>query len=545
MTIPEALIEAAWKRGARHCFGVPGSGALMDLIDAGRRRGVEFVSTANEASAAIAAAYYGHLRGCAGLALAIKGPGAGNLVGGAVNAYFERKPVVCITEALPEAFVPVEMGQRIDQSGLFRTAAKQTARLVPAAAGTTIDAAFDSATTGRPGPVLLDLPGDLGGAEAGAAAQAARQAASTPPTATAAAPAVAAAAAVVAEMRRPVIIGGGDLLRAGAQDELERLAERIGAAVLVAIDGRGVLAEDHPRFAGVFAGLPPPAVLANRVLAEADGVILAGVDPLAAEAPWQAQLPTVELVADRAYQTLSPLPRARVDGPLSATLAALATAAGEGADDGFPVAAIHRLQAAAGDRFARPGDARFAVQDIIDAIRAALPRDGMLFSESAAFVLMLEYLWPVYRPDTFFGSAGGRTMGLMLPAILGARLARPQSAMIGLGGDGSALMRLGELEAFARTGAAVPLVIVNDQAYGTIRARQRARGFPAYSLDLQPVDYAQVARACGLQGVTVSDPDEFRIALRQALNADTATLIDARVDPEPYWEGFVPTTGAE
>ena len=76
MTIPEALIEAAWRRGARHCFGVPGSGALMDLIDAGRRRGVEFVSTANEASAAIAAAYYGHLRGCAGLALAIKGPGS-------------------------------------------------------------------------------------------------------------------------------------------------------------------------------------------------------------------------------------------------------------------------------------------------------------------------------------------------------------------------------------------------------------------------------------------------------------------------------------
>lgn len=544
MTIPEALIEAAWRRGARHCFGVPGSGALMDLIDAGRRRGVEFVSTANEASATIAAAYYGHLRGCAGLALAIKGPGAGNLVGGAVNAYFERKPVVCITEALPEAFVPVEMGQRIDQPGLFRTAAKQVARLVPADAGAAIDAAFDCAAAGRPGPVLLDLPGDLGGAEAGTATHAAPGAAGAPTTA-ADAQAVAAATTAVAEMRRPVIIAGGDLLRAAAQDELERLAERIGAAVLVAIDARGALAEDHPRFAGVFACLPPTAVLANRVLTEADGVILAGVDPLAAEAPWQAQLPTVELVADRAYQTLSPLPRARVDGPLGATLAALAAAAGERADAGFPVAAIHRLQAAVGDRFARPGAARFAVQDIIESIRAALPRDGMLFSESAAFVLMLEYLWPVYRPDTFFGSAGGRTMGLMLPAILGARLARPQSAMVGLGGDGSALMRLGELEAFARTGAAVPLVIVNDQAYGTIRARQRARGFPAYSLDLEPVDYAQVARACGLHGVTVSDPDEFRTALRQALNADTATLIDARVDPEPYWASFVPTTGAE
>ena len=405
MTIPEALIEAAWKRGARHCFGVPGSGALMDLIDAGRRRGVEFVSTANEASAAIAAAYYGHLRGCAGLALAIKGPGAGNLVGGAVNAYFERKPVVCITEALPEAFVPAELGQRIDQPGLFQQAAKQVAKLVPAGAGAAIDAAFDTAAAGRPGPVLLDLPGDLGSAAAGTVSQPTLTAVDATPTA-ADAQAVSTAAAAVAEMRRPAIIAGGDLLRAGAQQKLERLAERIGAAVLVAIDARGVLAEDHPRFAGVFACLPPLAVLANRVLAEADGVILAGVDPLAAEAPWQAQLPTVELAADRAYQTLSPLPRARVDGPLGATLTALAAAAGERAGDGFRVAAIHRLQAAVADRFARPGAARFAVQDIIDSIRVALPRDGMLFSESAAFALMLEYLWPVYRPDTFFRLRG-------------------------------------------------------------------------------------------------------------------------------------------
>ena len=544
MTIPEAIIEAAWNRGVRHCFGVPGSGALMDLIDAGRRRGVEFVSTANEASAAIAAAYYGHLRGSAGLALAIKGPGAGNLVGGAVNAYFERKPVVCVTEALPEAILPAEMGQRIDQPGLFQQAAKQAARLVPGAAAASIDAAFDTAAAGRPGPVLLDLPGDLGAAPAGDLPGSVAAAGGGAPVA-AEPRALAAAAAAVGKMRRPVIIAGGDLLRAGAGAELERLAERIGAAVLAAIDARGVLAEDHPRFAGVFACLPPPAVLANRVLAEADGVILAGVDPLAAEAPWQAPLPTVELAADRACQTLSLVPRARVDGPLGATLEALAAAAEERADGGYPVAAIRRLRDAAAGRFARPADARFAVQDIIAGIRGALPRDGLLFSESAAFVLMLEYLWPVYRPDTFFGSAGGRTMGLMLPAILGAKLARPQSVMIGLGGDGSALMRLGELEAFARTGVAVPLVIVNDHAYGTIRARQRARGFPAYALDLQPVDYAQVARACGLQGVTVSHPDQFQAALQRALGAATATLIDARVDPEPYWAGFVPTTGAE
>ena len=544
MTIPEALIEAAWRRGARHCFGVPGSGALMDLIDAGRRRGVEFVSTANEASAAIAAAYYGHLRGCAGLALAIKGPGAGNLVGGAVNAYFERKPVVCITEALPEAFVPVEMGQRIDQPGLFRTAAKQVARLVPADAGAAVDAAFDNASAGRPGPVLLDLPGDLGGAEAGSrgACRAGGRGRSTdgggcPGRGRRGDRGCRDAAAGDHSRRRPAA--------RRAQDELERLAERIGAAVLVAIDARGVLAEDHPRFAGVFACLPPPAVLANRVLAEADGVILAGVDPLAAEAPWQAQLPTVELVADRAYQTLSPLPRARVDGPLGATLAALAAAAG-GARGRRLSGGRHPPAAGRRWRPLRP-PRRCPVRGTghhREHPRRAAPRRhavlgvGGLRTDAGVPVAGVSagHLLRLGRRAHHGAHAAGHS---------GAKLARPQSAMVGLGGDGSALMRLGELEAFARTGAAVPLVIVNDQAYGTIRARQRARGFPAYSLDLQPVDYAQVARACGLHGVTVSDPEEFRTALRQALNADTATLIDARVDPEPYWASFVPTTGAE
>ena len=115
-------------------------------------------------------------------------------------------------------------------------------------------------------------------------------------------------------------------------------------------------------------------------------------------------------------------------------------------------------------------------------------------------------LWPVSRPGTYFGTTGGRTMGLTLPAILGAKLARPEVPMIGLGCNGSLLMRLGELEVFARTGVTVPLVIVNDSALGTIKSRQRSRGLVEYKLDLHPVDLAAAARACGLLAVTVRTP---------------------------------------
>jgi acetolactate synthase-1/2/3 large subunit len=156
---------------------------------------------------------------------------------------------------------------------------------------------------------------------------------------------------------------------------------------------------------------------------------------------------------------------------------------------------------------------------------------------------MLEHLWPVELPGNFLGTSGGRTMGLTVPAALGARLADRKRPMIGIGADGSLLMRLGELEAFARTKAALPLVIINDQALGTMKARQGARGFQNYGLDFNAVDYAAIGTACGLNGVMVDTPEAFRRALQQALKADRTTLIEARVDPQAYQDSFGPTIG--
>ena len=104
-------------------------------------------------------------------------------------------------------------------------------------------------------------------------------------------------------------------------------------------------------------------------------------------------------------------------------------------------------------------------------------------------------------------------------------------------------MRLGELEVFARTGVSVPLVIINDQALGTMKARQKSRAMPDYALDLQTVDFASVARACGLRGVTVEAPEQFEQAFDEAMSADRTTLIDARVDPQAYQDSFGPMIG--
>jgi thiamine pyrophosphate-dependent acetolactate synthase large subunit-like protein len=244
-------------------------------------------------------------------------------------------------------------------------------------------------------------------------------------------------------------------------------------------------------------------------------------------------------VARPEYSTLSEFPVIRLNGDLKSILQKLSPRA----KPGFSEDEIRALRSGVLQHFKRPGQARFAAQDIIEITRELLPPEGLLLSETGAFICMLEHLWPVERPGVYYGTSGGRTMGLMLPAALGARLSDPERPMVGLGADGSLLMRLGELEVFGRTNIAVPLIIINDHALGTMKSRQQSRGLPDFGLDLHAVDFSLAARACGLRGVTVETPEAFRHELCLAMQASQTTLIDARVDPVAYRDSFGPTIG--
>jgi thiamine pyrophosphate-dependent acetolactate synthase large subunit-like protein len=282
-----------------------------------------------------------------------------------------------------------------------------------------------------------------------------------------------------------------------------------------------------------------PNVIETKVFDRADLVLLAGVDAMMTHTLWKLRLPTCELATRPEYPAMSDSPTLRINGDLKLTLRGLSVHA----KPGFAEGDIQALRAGILQYFKRPAHARFAAQDIIQITRELLPKEGILISETGAFICMLEHLWPVEQPGTYYSSTGGRTMGLMLPAVMGARLANADRPVVGLGADGSLLMRLGELEVIARTGLAVPLVIVNDQALGTMKSRQHSRGLPDFGLDLHDVDFSLVARACGLRGVTVSTPEEFRRELHLALEASQTTLIDARVDRAAYHESFGPTIG--
>ena len=537
MQVSELIVREARERGLNHYFGIPGGGLPLDIMDWGRRLGLNFVAVAHESSAAIMAAYYGLTRETAGLALAVRGVGAGNLAGGAVNAHFERVPVICCCESSPVSTGHLELVCQCSHGKLFEAVVKSQHTLSVDTARESLRSAFFQAFDGRPGPVLLDVPTELATAPVPGPVLDPLEA---PPLALPDESQLRVLRELLSKSRRPVILAGQDVIRAGACNALRALVEAVGAAVLVQMDAHGVFPESHPLWAGTFVGHQIPNTVEGELAPQADLALLVGCDSLTSDKKWDSAAPACELAQRAEYESLAARPLHRIDGDLTVSLNRLLPSSPRA---GFPPADVRKTRESVLRHFRRPGAARLAAQDIIEITRTQMPSDGLLVSETGIFILMLHHLWPVDRPGSHLCTAGGRTMGLMLPAILGAKLARPERPMIGIGADGSTLMRLGELEVFARTGVRVPLVILNDHALGTMKSRQQSRGMEDYGLDLHPIDLAAVARASGLAGVVVRTPEEYERELKKALVADTTTLIDARVDPQAYQDSFAATIG--
>jgi acetolactate synthase-1/2/3 large subunit len=535
MKFADLLMQNAAERGLKYVFGLPGSGFPMDAMEAGRKAGVEFVHVSHESSAAIIAAYYGSGLGTAGLAIGVKGVGAGNMVGGIANVFFERMPVVCVFES-GSTESNVDLVQVADHSAMFGSITKSYNVLERSTANDTLRDAIALATDGRNGPVALDFPSNFDDGDCGELpVQPSRYLEASPNS-----DSLKRAQTLIDRSTRPLVVVGADVATTGATEDLMTFVEAIGGTVISNMDARGVFPESHPRCAGVMVGNYIPNTLEGELDDLCDLVVLVGADSLMTHVPWGFNMPAIELVSRPEYKTTVLEPEVRVDGSLSKSLKALDGSKCKGVS-------IEEIDAAKQNvlkYFERPSEATFAIQDIVASCRAALPKEGVVVSETGAFVRMLEHLWEFDRSGEFLGTSGGRTMGLMIPAALGAKMAAPDLPMIGIGADGSTLMRLGELEVFARMNVAMPLVIVNDRALGTMKSRQVSRGMPEFGLDLSPVDFASVARASGINGVVANTPEEFELALADAMAADIATLIDARIDQQPYWDNFALSIGA-
>ena len=514
--------------GVKWVFGVP-SGPVLPLIDALERTSVRYVLTASETSAGFMASAVGSLTGTPGVCLSTLGPGATNMATGVGCAWLDCAPLIAITCNVPTPWLERRIQMRIDHHALFAPITKATLPLRHDDVAERLAAALSIATAEPPGPVHLDLPEDVGTAEAPAevavaAAVAAESSSSADSTA-----AVAAVADALAKSRRPVVMTGLGFTRSRATGELLSFVERQGIPFISTMHGKGWLPESHPNWAGVLGRARRTNV--QRFINGADLVIAVGYDPIEINyEEWAGSIPVVH-VANQS---------ADVDGSVNALfneavdmdealrgIAALPPVANDWSVEEW---AVHRAQL---DADLRPETASMSAHRVLDALREKLPADGILVYDVGAHTHQIATQWRTDLPNTCVSTNGWSSMGYGIPGAIAAKLAHPERAVIGVLGDGCFQMTVGEMAAIRRLGLRLPIVVLNDGWLALIKLKQQGKsyGVDGSFLGESP---APPAEYFGVPCRTVRNEDELRDALNWCMSLDGPSVVEAFIDPDSY-----------
>jgi acetolactate synthase-1/2/3 large subunit len=511
-----------------YIFGMPGSRASVELIEAARKQGIEYVLSNNEAAAAVMAATYGVLQQRPGVCSVGVGPGATNVINGVAHALLERAPMVMFTDRYPDELYRHLPRQRVDQEQLLRPVTKGSFPIADDSAARSVQRALQLAMEGRPGPVHLDLPDDVMQHEAAGLPE---------PfplqqwhgAVSAEHPAVQSLAATINAAARPIVIAGLGVNRGGCEARLQALTEQLQVPLLCTVSAKGTIADDHPWCGGTFMG----SEASHGLIAESDLIVTIGLDVVELfepglwpyhqrvlnldSVPHQDGLfhPSQELIGDigPALQALTPL---------------LTPSSGWRAAD---VAAFRQRQqpvvtASSGTRLSPAAALRL--------MRRILPRDTILTTDAGQHKVYASRLWECYQPLDYLTSSGLGTMGVAIPIAIATKLVRRQRPVVALTGDGGFLMRVSELETARRANTPLIIIIFNDGYLNLIKMKQDRQGYAVLGSQFAPVDFAQVSAGFGFRAVRADTEAIFQEALEQAVASSEPWVIDAVIDPEGY-----------
>ncbi len=534
MNVSELLVKYLRALGVRHVFGYPGDPSV-EVLEAARREGLDFVLARREGTAGLMAEATGMLTGLPGVCLSTLGPGSSNLVNAVANAWLDRVPMLALSGQIETRREPFFTHQVLDHGRLFAPVCKWATTIQPHNAATVLRKAVRTAMAERPGPVHITTPADVVGAEAQddqilLPPLAAREF----PFAFAADAAAADAASRIRAARRPVILAGIAALRANASAALARLAETLGCPVVVAPMAKGVLAEDHPLYAGTLD------MACNEFLwsflSGCDLLLAAGFDAVELIKPWTLKVPTIHIDSTPNTDQVYPAELELV-GPIAAILDAVATAcAGEARWSEREIAA-HRAALAA-KYYAGRVAGRLNPTDVIDVVRRASPREAIATSDVGSHKLLVGQGWTTYAPRATLMTNGLSSMGFSLPAAIAAKLVHPERPVVCFTGDGGLAMVQGELQ-LASSLRIDPLVIVFcDNSLNRIELKQARRNYPSWGTLIAPTDIALLARSMGCEGAMADSAAALERLLAEKRPSDRPLVVGAQIDPAQYAAQF-------
>jgi acetolactate synthase-1/2/3 large subunit len=522
------LVDQLLVHGVDTAYCVPGE-SYVAVLDAIGESPIRLYTTRHEAAAANMAEAYGKLTGRPGVCLVTRAPGATHAAVGVHTAYQDSTPLVLLVGQVPRRHLGREAFQELDYARMFGEMAKWVATLEdPAALPELISHAFHTATSGRPGPVVIALPEDVQDDDADVADAAPYRAA----RASAAPEDVARALDILAAAERPlIVVGGGGWSERAGRDVLA-FAEASNVPVAASFRRQDYVDNASPVYAGPLTiGMDP--ALAARVR-DADVVLALGtrLGEIATQQysllePPRPRQRLIHVHADpdelgRVYEAELPI----VSG--SPEFAAMLT----------PVDGAHRAawaESARADYLANlsadplPGDLQLT--EVMAHLRERLPDDAVITNGAGNYTVWAHRFYEFRRYGTQLAPCAG-AMGYGVPAAIAAKLLEPERPVVCLSGDGDFLMSGHELATAAQYGAAIVVLVVNNGMYGTIRMHQERHFGRGVATDLANPDFVAYAQSFGAFAARVERTEDFAPAFEAALDEGRPALIELRVDPE-------------
>lgn len=548
----EALVRALEAEGVDFVFGLPG-GANLPMYDALVDASLRHILVRHEQSAAHMADGYARIKRKAGVCFATSGPGATNLITGIATAYADSSPMIAVTGQVPLAMIGKDAFQETDIIGVANPCTKYAFQ--PRAAveiPETVKKAFYIAESGRPGPVLIDIPKDV---------QQARENIQFPdlikvrgynPIIDADLSQLERAVETMIKAERPIIMAGGGVILSGAFSELQAMAELLMAPVVTTFKGKGSFPENHPLAMGPIGMHGHPE--ANKIIIEADCIIAVGARfsdrSVGRFDEFGKGMTIIHLDVDPAEIGKNKAVDIAVIGDVKASLRTAVKMLAKHKviektkDDPWLKRRKELIDYYADTIKDYPRE--LTAKKALKKLREILPSDAIVTTEVGQCQMWASLHFDVISPGTFFSSTGLGTMGFGFPASIGAKAAKSQATVVDIAGDGSFNMTENSLAVSVLEKLPVIVFLMNNYMLGMVAQWQRTfynRRYMGVHQNSCP-DYVKLAEAYGAQGIRAESMNDLEGAIKKALKNEVATVIDIAIDPEEDVYPFVaPGTG--
>ncbi|MCK9594740.1 MAG: biosynthetic-type acetolactate synthase large subunit [Candidatus Omnitrophica bacterium] len=537
----QILIECLKKEGVEVIFGYPG-GQVLPLFDKLYDAPVRFILVRHEQAAAHAADGYARATGKVGVCLATSGPGATNLVTGIANAFMDSIPMVAITGQVKSFLIGNDAFQEADITGITRPVTKHNflvkdvkdlARIVREA--------FHIASTGRPGPVLIDIPTDIQMQEIEFIWPETVEMRSYKPTYFGHPGQIKKAVKLINESKKPIIYAGGGVILSNASAELREFADKIKAPVTMTLMGLGAFPADSPFSLGML-GMHGTAY-ANHAVMTADLIIAVGsrfddrvtgkLDTFAKNAK------IIHIDIDPSSISKNVKVDIPIVGDVKNVLGQLLEEIKKGPDTRDWLKTVESLKKKHPLKY--EGKEKINPQYIIEQISEITGSNAIIATEVGQHQMWAAQWYKHMHPRSFISSGGLGTMGFGFPAAMGAKVACPDKTVFNIAGDGSIQMNIQELATCVCNKINVKVAILNNGYLGMVRQWQELfyKHRYAYTCLYNP-DFVKLAESYGAMGIRVTTKEEVRPAIEKAIATDNVVFIDFHVEPEENVFPMVP-----